>query len=152
MRTLLDTNILLRASQPGHAHHADAVSAPLALISAGRTLCVGAQTAYEFLAVASKPMSENGLGMRHIDAVSQLDKLLGGVEVLLDSMDVIAELKRLVVTHQVTGKKVHDCHLVAVMGTHHVSEILTFNAADFLRFTHLQVLLPHVIAQGYIPA
>ena len=55
MRTLLDTNILLRASQPGHGQYVEAVTAPLALISGWRELCIGAQTICEFLAVHGEP-------------------------------------------------------------------------------------------------
>jgi predicted nucleic acid-binding protein len=46
MRTLLDTNILLRSSQPSSAHHASAIAAVTALLAANRSLCISSQVIY----------------------------------------------------------------------------------------------------------
>jgi len=40
--------------------------------------------------------------------------------VLPDTADVFAEWERLVIQHQVSGKKVHDARLVASMNVHGV--------------------------------
>jgi predicted nucleic acid-binding protein len=148
MRTLLDTNILLRSSQPNSAHHGAAVASVSALMAAGRTLCISSQTIYEFLAVATKPVKENGLGMSHEDADAQLAKLLRGIDVIYDSELVADELRRLVVAHRVTGKKVHDVRLVAVMTVNNVPELLTFNIDDFKRFAGITAFPPSVPASG----
>jgi len=151
MRSLLDTNILLRSSQPSSPHNATAIAAVAALLTAGRSLCVSSQVIYEFLVVATKPISENGLGMSQSDADVQLGKLLTGIDVLYDSELVATELRRLVVMYQVTGKKIHDARLVAVMTVHAVQALLTFNGADFKRFPNIQVLSPEVTALGMSP-
>lgn len=105
MRTLLDTNILLRSIQSSSSHHTTARQAVAALLASGRSLCIASQTVYEFLAVATRPLSDNGLGMPHGLADSQLEILLAGLEVLYDSQAVALELRRLVTAYQVVEKR-----------------------------------------------
>jgi len=152
MRTLLDTNVLLRGSQPSSADGDLALAAVDSLIKAGRSLFISSQTIYEFLGVATKPVKENGLGLKQIDADHDLSRLVAGFQILYDSEAVASELRRLVVLHQVTGKKVHDARLVAVMNVHAIEEILTFNDADFKRFTSVRVITPPVAVAGLSPA
>src|SRR5947208_884988 len=113
MRVLLDTNILLRSSQPAHPHHSAAVASVAAISKRGDLLCISSQTVYEFLAVCTRDVNDRGLGMSQVEADAQLSKLLGGIDVLYDSAAVIQELRRLTVAHAVKGKSVHDARLVA---------------------------------------
>src|SRR5688572_21857035 len=142
MRVLLDTNILLRLSEKTHPHHPAAVESLRRLAAAGDTFCIGSQTVAEFLAVATRPIPENGLGMDQATADAELAKVTSALEVLYDSADVLAELRRLVVAHAVIGKSVHDAKLVAAMHAGAVRHILTFNRQDFVRFDQIVVLDP----------
>ena len=108
MHTLLDTNILLRSSQPSSRDHFAAVGAVAALAAFGRTLSISSQTIYEFFAVATRPIAENGLGMSHHDADVHLGKLLASLNIFYDSEAIAIETRKLIVAHQVTGKKTHD--------------------------------------------
>lgn len=45
-------------------------------------------------------------------------------------------------THAVGGKNAHDARLVAAMLAHGLTHLLTFNAADFRRFTAVTVADP----------
>jgi predicted nucleic acid-binding protein len=51
----------------------------------------------------------------------------------------------LVSSHLVSGKQAHDAHLVAVMSVHGVRRILTFNGADFRRYSSVEVIAPSSI-------
>jgi predicted nucleic acid-binding protein len=51
-------------------------------------------------------------------------------------------MARLVLTHNVSGRQVHDAHLVAIMQAHSITSILTFNGADFKRYPGITVLHP----------
>ena len=53
---------------------------------------------------------------------------------LADSPAVYPEWRRLVVAYGVSGVQVHDARLAAFMRVHTVSQILTFNTADFARY------------------
>jgi predicted nucleic acid-binding protein len=48
---------------------------------------------------------------------------------------VYPEWYRLVSQFNVSGVQVHDARLVAVMRVHQISHILTFNTADFARYS-----------------
>ncbi|MBY0514400.1 MAG: hypothetical protein K2P78_10865 [Gemmataceae bacterium] len=52
MTILVDTNVLLRAAEPGHGMHRAAVDAVAALRTAGHDLRVVPQVLYEFWAVS----------------------------------------------------------------------------------------------------
>jgi len=49
------------------------------------------------------------------------------------------------VQHSVLGVQVHDARLAASMIVHGVTNILTFNVADFSRFSELTALHPNNI-------
>lgn len=53
---------------------------------------------------------------------------------LQDSPDVYFEWRRIVLEYSVSGKQVHDARLVAVIISHEVTHILTFNTVDFTRY------------------
>ena len=59
-----------------------------------------------------------------------------------DGVDTFPEWERIVSQHQVSGKQVHDARLVAAMMSHRVTHILTFNTADFTRYTEITVVQP----------
>ena len=62
--------------------------------------------------------------------------------VLPDSHEAFRQWRRLIVTHEVKGAKVHDARLAAIMLVYGIRDILTFNAADFRRYEHVKVLDP----------
>jgi hypothetical protein len=57
---------------------------------------------------------------------------------LIESADVYAEWKRLVVAHGVTGVQAHDARLVAAMKVYGIKRILTFNTQDFARYDDIR--------------
>jgi predicted nucleic acid-binding protein len=46
----------------------------------------------------------------------------------------------------VTGKRVHDARLVAVLKTHGIDHLLTFNSGDFALFTDISIVNPSTLA------
>lgn len=62
--------------------------------------------------------------------------------VLEDTPKIFPEWERLVVVHQVIGKQAHDARLVAAMLVHDVTHLLTFNTADFKRYSEVTVVDP----------
>jgi len=63
MSVLVDTNILTRTAQPGHSQHSLAFQAVDIVKARGEQVCLVAQVVYEFWAVATRPVGENGLGL-----------------------------------------------------------------------------------------
>src|SRR5437016_13982214 len=97
MNVLLDTNILTRAIQPAHPHHAPAVNSLDRLKVRGDRLCVVPQNMYEFWVVCTRPVGENGLGLSPLESQGELSKIKSLFELLPDTPQIFAEWERLVV-------------------------------------------------------
>lgn len=134
MSVLVDTNILLRRIQPDHVHQALAIDSVARLLATGEQVYFTLQNISEFWNVITRPIAANGLGFSPTFALSEVGKIETVLTLLPDSPAVYEEWKRLVATHAVSGAKVHDARLVAVMNVHGVRRILTFNTGDFTRF------------------
>jgi predicted nucleic acid-binding protein len=134
MSVLVDTNVLLRRTQPNHPSHAVAVESVAVLLAADEPVYFTLQNIVEFWNVATRPLENNGLGFTLEVTLTEV----GTIERLLTRLPDVpasyAEWRRLVVQHNVRGVKVHDARIVAVMNIHGVGKILTFNTADFARF------------------
>lgn len=141
MSVLVDTNILLRRTQPNHPHYKAAVESVARFLDAGEFVCLTTQNIAEFWNVVTRPVENNGLGYTTAQALGEVEKIEESLTLLPDSPAFYGEWKRLVVTHSVHGVRVHDARLVAAMNVHGIQRILTFNAADFGRFG-VEVLLP----------
>ncbi|MGO9262621.1 MAG: type II toxin-antitoxin system VapC family toxin [Bryobacteraceae bacterium] len=142
MAILVDTNNLLRSLYPDHPHYSAAGSALAALQRRSETLYLAPQNLVEFWAVATRPRSENGLGMPTARAASEIATLRRFFRLLPWTLTVLEAWQPLVVDLGVSGKQTHDAHLVAIMQVYAVTDILTFNVAGFRRFPGIQVLDP----------
>ena len=142
MHCLLDTNVLLRALDRQHPMYRIARRAIVALRRQNYRLSVTTQNLIEFWAVATRPVDAKGLGMSVQWTVAQLTRIKHFLSILPDAADTFPEWERIVAQHQVSGKQVHDARLVAAMMVHRVTHILTFNTADFTRYTEITVVQP----------
>ena len=102
-------------------------------------LHVIAQNLIEFWAVATRPISNNGLGLTIVQAEQELTKLKALFNILPDTPDILPEWESLVLRYQVIGRQAHDARLVAAMKVHNLTHLLTFNDSDFKRFTEITV-------------
>ena len=134
MTFVLDANILLRSAEPAHPQHATAEDAITALALRGHSLVIVPQNLYEFWAVATRPVPDNGLGMTPAEAAAELTAIRLRFALLPDTPAVLPAWERLVVAHQVRGKPTHDARLAAALLVHGVADLLTFNAPHFRRF------------------
>ena len=74
MAYLLDTNILLRIAQPNHAMHQEARKSVRALFRQKEILYIVPQILFEFWAVATRPIANNGLGLPLENVKRKLEK------------------------------------------------------------------------------
>src|SRR5258708_39666579 len=115
MSILLDTNILLRSAQPLHPDFALAQNAISSLGDDFETMNIAVQNIIEFWAVAARLERENGLGMPLETASWEVAKMKRLFKILPETNAVLPEWERLVTAYRVSGKKVHDARLVALM-------------------------------------
>ena len=146
MAILIDTNILLRLLQPHHPHSAVAERAVRTLRTRNESLNVTPQNLMEFWAVATRPASDNGLGMIAENAAAELTSFQRLFTLLPETASVFQEWERVVSKHQVSGKNTHDAHLVAAMNVYGITRILTFNVQDFTRYSEISAVHPARVA------
>ena len=146
MAYLVDTNIIVRGSDPGDPNYHLAKYAVEMLRLAGQSLCLSRQNLIEYRNVATRPIDKNGLGMSVTEADKELTRLESVFITLPDNDFIYAKWRTLVTAKAVSGRQVHDARLVAVMLTYGITHILTFNDLDFVRF----VSLPHELGEGVI--
>ena len=142
MSVALDTNILTRAAQPSHPMHHEALDTLAALRKQREDLCIVPHNLYEFWVVATRPLTANGLGMSTVQAEAELSSIKQLFRFLNDTPAVYTEWERLVLQHAVSRKNAHDVRVVAAMRVHGITQLLTFNADDFKRFSGIIVLTP----------
>jgi predicted nucleic acid-binding protein len=142
VRILLDTNVVARLAEPAHPQHASAQSAIRKMLLAKDELVVVPQIVYEFWVVATRPMSQNGLGLELPAARSEIAKIEAMFVLLDDTAGLYSEWLELVIRHDVKGKLAHDARLVAAMKVHGVTEMITFNTGDFARYSGIRVRSP----------
>ena len=148
---LFDTNVLLRASDPASPAHMATARAVATLLSQGHQLSVTAQNLIEFWAVATRPVSANGLGWSVEDTEKEVQRLMQRYPLLPDTEDVLPQWQGLVSGKRVIGRQIHDARLVAVMLTHGVTHLLTFNVADFAPYSEITPVDPRsIISSGVV--
>ena len=136
---LLDTSVLLEASNRARKHH----RAALRVLETHPDLVFPAQVAREFLVVATRPPEVNGLGLESTQALESLNGFRARVRLLPEERPLLPTLIKLVQEHRLTGKRIHDANLVAAAIVHKIPEILTINLADFRSFTrHVRCRAP----------
>jgi predicted nucleic acid-binding protein len=143
---LVDTNVLLRAAQPSHPHCAAAIAAVKSARLRGYIPCIVPQVIYEYWVVATRSVADNGLGLTIAEAETDTAQLLDQFQLFRDERAIFDHWRQIVVQHDVHGKSAHDARLVAAMNRHGLAYLLTFNDADFKRFTEITALHPAKIA------
>ncbi len=151
MNILLDANVLLRLADPTSKSHAIAAMAVSKLRAQGDTLHLVPQSVYEFWAVATRPIANNGLGLSVAECMRELVNVESSFSLLDDKPTLFIEWKAVVTAFGCHGKVSHDARYVAAMQTHGVTHILSFNGNDFLRYPGLVLLDPNTVAASTLP-
>ncbi|MGH3320832.1 MAG: type II toxin-antitoxin system VapC family toxin [Streptosporangiaceae bacterium] len=138
---ILDTNVLLAATDEGRAEHGEALAMLDHWPGEGATLYASGQILREYLAVATRPADHNGLGLSRSDAVTNVRAIRERTRLLAENAKVSDRLLELVKETACGGKQIHDANVVATMLVHGVDAIVTMNVDDFARFDqHVTVI------------
>ena len=131
---MLDTNVLLAATDEGRAEHHDALTIFNEWAAGDTTLCTSGQILREYLAVATRPAENNGLGLKPADAVGNVRAIRERTAFLVEDARVADRLQGLLADVECGGKQVHDANVIATMLAHGVGTVVTMNVEDFARF------------------
>ncbi|MBI3181665.1 MAG: type II toxin-antitoxin system VapC family toxin [Myxococcales bacterium] len=132
-RALLDTNVLVDATDTKRPRH----RVVLDLLERGTGLLISAQVAREYLAVATRPIAANGLGLGLDDAIANLQEYRRVARLLPEERPLLPALLSLLKSARCEGKSIHDALLVATMQVHRVRVLITSNPSHFARFAGL---------------
>ncbi len=139
---LIDTNVLVRTLQVRHPQYETVMRAFANLTARGRELHIVPQNLTELWVVATRPASQNGLGLSTAEAAVELMRLKSMFPLLPDPPDIYPVWESLVIQYKVAGKPAHDARLVAAMLVHGLTTILTFDRTGLSRFAGIEVLHP----------
>ncbi len=149
---LIDTNVLVRLEDSLDPRHVEALGAIEWLKRNGHDCQIVPQVLYEFWVVATRPLEGNGLGLDPGKAEDAIQEWMSFFRLRLDERGVFRRWIDLVSMNQVRGKTAHDARLVAAMERHGLTNLLTFNPADFARFSLIHVYTPSDILAGKLPS
>jgi predicted nucleic acid-binding protein len=139
---LVDTNLLVRRVQPGSPQRSIARRALHTLVGRGDELYLTAQNLHEFWYVATRSAARNGLGLSPERAARKLAALKSAFRFLPETLDTYPRWENLVVALGIGDAPAYDARLVAVMQVYGIAHILTFNTADFARFSGITAVDP----------
>jgi predicted nucleic acid-binding protein len=142
VRVVLDSNILLRLQDAANPFHAAAVEGTARLHRRGDEVCICQQNLVEFWAVATRPVSANGLGLAGSDVRTRIEAFRSSFQLLPDPLSLLDDWLDLVSRYDVSGKTTHDARIAAFAVGHGIPYLLTLNASDFARYAEIQVIDP----------
>jgi predicted nucleic acid-binding protein len=132
---LLDTNVVLRLMDRNATEHLACRSATEALNQTGHTLVLAPQVLYEFWVVSTRPKEQRGFGWTATKASEALTYLLSAFLLYPETPKVFDAWRRLVLAHQIVGKRAHDARLIAFKEAHAIPYVITLNSKDFTGLT-----------------
>jgi predicted nucleic acid-binding protein len=139
--SLVDTNVLVYATASS-APFRDRARAALVRLAADEPLSVSRQILREYVAVMTRPQTW-GKALSLAEAMTDAAVFERRFTVLEDGPPVWDQLMGLSRRYSFGGRQVHDANVVATMLAHGERRLLTFNEADFRRFTPLiEVITP----------
>ena len=137
----VDTNVLIYATRRAASEHAAAQTALARLEGEGRRLWISFQILREYLAAVTRPQTA-APALPIGTAIADVRRFQQVFYVAEDRPAVLDRLLALLSAHYGAGRQVHDTNIVATMLEHGIHRLLTFNAADFRRFTGIIELEP----------
>lgn len=143
-KIFIDSNVLVYASNTMSPFCQAARTQLQAAFSKYESVWVSRQVFREFAVVVSREMLAATGKVDFQLLESTILRFQQDFMVAEDSQLVTHRLLRLLEETNTAGKQVHDANIVASMLIHDVDTILTNNAADFHRFSHLITVLPLV--------
>ena len=134
VRALLDTNVLLTATDEGRTGHDRALKVVNEWPALGTILYTSGQIIREYITVATRPLSHNGLSLAMAQALANAHAFRQRMRLLAEDAKVATRLIVLLEEIKCAGKQVHDANVVATMLVNGIGTLITLNTEDFSRY------------------
>jgi predicted nucleic acid-binding protein len=142
---LLDTNIVLRFSNPSDEQHELVTESVATLLMKGDECYLTAQVLIELWVVATRPIEVNGLGWSVEQTGEVIDQLIAQFPLVEEGPQILRTWLTLVTKNEIKGKRTHDARIAAVMAVANISRILTLNPTDFVGIPGISTVSPQAI-------
>lgn len=142
---LLDTNIILRFSNPSDVQHELVTNAVAAVLAQGNECYLAPQVLIEMWVVATRPTDVNGLGWSTTYTRNVIDQLMKRFPLAEEDPQLFPAWLDIVSTNRILGKRTHDARIAALMKTSNIGHILTLNPNDFSNISDITVVHPQNI-------
>lgn len=139
-RILVDTNVLLEATDQDRELHRQAVELFQMAPDKGVDLFLATQTLREYLVVATRPTENNGLGMPMADALENLRRFRQRASLVAETLDAAERFLNLAKRSRISGKRLHDLQILATAMTVGMHAIVTANHQDFPDTGELEII------------
>ncbi len=140
---LLDANVLIYAEQDMSPHYDASKSLRDRALTGEISACVSPQVLNEFFAVVTnRHRVDEPLTVP--EAIDQIRKYYRAKRLvkIYPGPTIIERMLALLETHPVSGRDIHDLHLIATMLENGVTKVYTFNTKDFTPFSEIEILTP----------
>jgi predicted nucleic acid-binding protein len=148
----LDTNVLVAATDESRPFHAVARKLIARGHAAGLHGATSGQVVREYLVVATRPLSANGLGLSPADALQNIEKMTRRLQFCEESESVSLRLRSLVGAREHTGKAIHDANIVATLMEHGIDLLATENPEDFSGYPEIGMVRLSEVEKQLPPA
>ena len=136
----IDTNVLVQSRSINAPEYFHARAMLVRASAQTDPLRISRQIMREYLAVVTRPQSWAAATPME-EALDDINWLSENFEILEDGPTVTEALIALCREVPVGGRQIHDANIVATMLTHGERRLLTFNTADFRRYSGRIVLV-----------
>lgn len=141
-KVFVDTNILLAATDQDRPEHTCCTAILEALMGDSHAGYINGQVLREYAVVATRPTAQNGLELSPGATADNIDTFRSILFILDETRNVADELARLIRTHALHGKRIHDANIAATLIAHGLTEILTSNPKDYACFPEITCTPP----------
>jgi len=106
---------------------------------------ISGQIIREYMAVATRPVEANGLGLSPNDTIHNADEFRKWLLFFAETEAVSNKLRLLTINYRLSGARIHDANVAATMLAHGLSKIVTENSGDFSDLSEVQTFtLPEI--------
>lgn len=138
-KVLVDTNVLLEASDEGRRLHIQSLAVFQNSLKDGVDLFLCTQVIREYLVVATRPIENNGLGMNLATALENIRQFRMRSSCVAETLLAGERFIEWAARFGTCGKKLHDLQILATASTAGIDILLTANEQDFPKLSPVAI-------------
>lgn len=140
MKVLLDTNVLLEATDEGRKLHDQSLGIFQNAAASGVELFLATQVIREYLVVATRPIANNGLGMDTVAALGNIGQFRRRASLIAETVQAGELFLVWAARFGISGKRLHDLQLLASASAAGMDGLVTANEVDLPETSNIRIL------------